>query len=283
MPLLVIAFVKSWKLTLILMTVRAVCQRTAGRLIVWWCEQVIPFVVVSAGVMNVLAGRLQVRILALYSSAGSTAEETIAAVRTVAAFGAQARMSTRYGSLIQAARAQGIRKATAIGVGLGVMYFLVYCCYSLAFYYGYILLDNHETDAGAVRGCSSAVLSADPATYIGKVVNVFFSVIIGAFALGHIAPDLQAFALGRSAGAKLFETIDRVPPIDSCGRAARPIGTSGFLGRIALRDVTFRYPARPDVPVLNGVSLTIEPGTTVALVGPSGSGPLCPPGPRTMI
>ncbi|CEP00952.1 hypothetical protein PBRA_008264 [Plasmodiophora brassicae] len=230
----VIAFVKSWKLTLILMTV-------------------IPFVVVSAGVMNVLAGRLQVRILALYSSAGSTAEETIAAVRTVAAFGAQARMSTRYGSLIQAARAQGIRKATAIGVGLGVMYFLVYCCYSLAFYYGYILLDNHETDAG-------------------KVVNVFFSVIIGAFALGHIAPDLQAFALGRSAGAKLFETIDRVPPIDSCGRAARPIGTSGFLGRIALRDVTFRYPARPDVPVLNGVSLTIEPGTTVALVGPSGSG-----------
>jgi ATP-binding cassette subfamily B protein len=43
-------------------------------------------------------------------------------------------------------------------------------------------------------------------------------------------------------------------------------------GEIAFQDVTFRYPARPEASALNGVSLIVKPGETVALVGPSGAG-----------
>lgn len=43
-------------------------------------------------------------------------------------------------------------------------------------------------------------------------------------------------------------------------------------GEIVFDDVTFRYPARPEVSALNGVSLRVAPGETVALVGPSGAG-----------
>jgi ATP-binding cassette subfamily B protein len=43
-------------------------------------------------------------------------------------------------------------------------------------------------------------------------------------------------------------------------------------GEIAFRAVTFRYPARPEASALNGVSLHVKPGETVALVGPSGAG-----------
>ena len=44
------------------------------------------------------------------------------------------------------------------------------------------------------------------------------------------------------------------------------------VGHVELRDVMFRYPARPDVTVLHDFSLDVPPGTTFALVGQSGSG-----------
>jgi len=43
-------------------------------------------------------------------------------------------------------------------------------------------------------------------------------------------------------------------------------------GRIEFDNVTFHYPSRPNTAALEGVTLTVEPGETVALVGPSGAG-----------
>ena len=43
-------------------------------------------------------------------------------------------------------------------------------------------------------------------------------------------------------------------------------------GHISFKDVKFNYPARPDVKILQGLTLDIQGGKTVALVGPSGCG-----------
>ena len=43
-------------------------------------------------------------------------------------------------------------------------------------------------------------------------------------------------------------------------------------GSVDVGNVCFFYPTRPDVPVLQGLSLNLEPGKTLALVGPSGCG-----------
>src|SRR5436190_4988638 len=71
-----------------------------------------------------------------------------------------------------------------------------------------------------------------------------------------------------ASGARLFEILDRAPQLVApAGAPPLPPGS----GRVELRDVTLRYEgARVDA--LHGVSLAVEPGTTLALVGATGSG-----------
>lgn len=88
--------------------------------------------------------------------------------------------------------------------------------------------------------------------------------------LGQVSPCLSAFAAGQVAASKLFETIRRKPAID-------PYNMNGVVlddikGDVELRNVHFSYPSRPNERVLMGLSLTVPSGTTLALVGESGSG-----------
>ena len=73
-----------------------------------------------------------------------------------------------------------------------------------------------------------------------------------------------------ASGARLFELLDREPRIIAAPDAA-PLPPGD--GRVELRDVTFVYGDEPGaVPALRDVSLTVEPGTTLAIVGATGSG-----------
>ncbi|HEY9154380.1 MAG TPA: ABC transporter transmembrane domain-containing protein, partial [Opitutaceae bacterium] len=64
-----------------------------------------------------------------------------------------------------------------------------------------------------------------------------------------------------------------VAATSSANRPASMSGTPARVsGRVEFRDVSFRYPSRPEMPVLTDVNLLAEPGEVVALVGPSGAG-----------
>lgn len=110
------------------------------------------------------------------------------------------------------------------------------------------------------------MLSATP----GVVINVFLAVLIGSFSLALLAPEMQAITHGRGAAAKLYETIDRVPSIDSADEDGLKPDTC--VGQIQFEHVKFNYPSRPDVPIVKDLSITFPAGKTVALVGASGSG-----------
>jgi ATP-binding cassette subfamily B (MDR/TAP) protein 1 len=68
----------------------------------------------------------------------------------------------------------------------------------------------------------------------------------------------------------LQELFDRQPLIDSWSNDGANLET--VEGSIEFRDVHFRYPTRPEQPVLRGLNLTVKPGQYVALVGASGCG-----------
>lgn len=68
----------------------------------------------------------------------------------------------------------------------------------------------------------------------------------------------------------MFETIKRRPKIDAYDSSGMVL--EEIKGDIELKDVYFRYPARPDVNIFAGFSLVVPNGSTVALVGQSGSG-----------
>ena len=70
------------------------------------------------------------------------------------------------------------------------------------------------------------------------------------------------------ASTRTFQIFDRLTAISNQGGEV----LDSYRGVLQLKEVTFSYPTRPDVLVLDRVSLTIQPGTVVALCGPSGSG-----------
>jgi ATP-binding cassette, subfamily B (MDR/TAP), member 1 len=79
---------------------------------------------------------------------------------------------------------------------------------------------------------------------IGTLLTVVFAVIIGAFSLGSIGPRIEAFAKATAATQKIFQTLDRIPTIDSFDEGGdRP---EGIKGDIELKNVSFIYPARPE-------------------------------------
>jgi ATP-binding cassette subfamily B (MDR/TAP) protein 1 len=74
----------------------------------------------------------------------------------------------------------------------------------------------------------------------------------------------------KGSAQKIVALFERQPEIDSWSEEGIKNGVSQ--GAIEFKDVHFRYPTRPDVPVLRGLNLRIEPGSYVALVGASGCG-----------
>lgn len=81
---------------------------------------------------------------------------------------------------------------------------------------------------------------------------------------------MNSFAAGQAAAYKMFETIKRKPKIDAYD--TNGVVLEDIKGDVELKDVYFRYPARPDVQIFSGFSFYIPSGTTAALVGQNGSG-----------
>ena len=219
--------------------------------------------------MNIFMSKYKVASLSHIADGGTVAEEIIGSVQTAQAFGSQNVLSEMYNTHISKSAYLEKKMAVVHGLSLAVFFFVIYSrwvsiskallldsiflpsSYGLSFSFGTTLLLRGEID-------------------VGIIVNVFLAIMIGSFSLVMLGPELQAVANAKGAAAKLFATIDRVPPIDS----ADPNGLKPekVIGQITLHNIKFNYPPRPDVPILKDLSISFAAGETSALVGASGSG-----------
>jgi len=83
-------------------------------------------------------------------------------------------------------------------------------------------------------------------------------------------PNIKAITEGKVAGKIAYDVIDRKPKILLDDPTSQKVGD--VLGKIEFKNVTFRYPTRPEQKVLDDFSATFEEGKTTAIVGASGSG-----------
>uniref|UniRef100_A0A8C0FPJ6 ATP binding cassette subfamily B member 1 n=1 Tax=Bubo bubo TaxID=30461 RepID=A0A8C0FPJ6_BUBBB len=228
----IVGLIRGWKLTLVILAVSPVLGLSAA---LW------------AKVLSAFTDKEQ----AAYAKAGAVAEEVLAAIRTVIAFGGQEKEIKRYHKNLEDAKRIGIKKAITANISMGAAFLLIYASYALAFWYG-----------------TTLVLTDDYT--IGNVLTVFFSVLIGAFSIGQTAPSIEAFASARGAAYTIFNIIDNEPQIDSYSETGyKP---DHIKGNLEFQNVYFNYPSRPDVEILKGLNLKVSCGQTVALVGGSGCG-----------
>ena len=239
-----------------------------------------PGFIVAGSLLELSGSKYEKRIADAYASANAIASEAITSVKTVIAFSRERTEIKRYEDNLGEAEKQGTNRAAVSGVAWGLFNFVMFCAYGVGCWYGAQLIVRDREDDPAkcdpnVIFANTGELAFDQEGCVtgGVVLSVFFGVLIGGFSLAQAGPNFGAFASARAAAAKLFDVIDKKPVVDSTGNSGGlKVDPATFKGRIELRNATFRYPTRPNEVVLKNVSMVIEAGQQVALVGPSGSG-----------
>ncbi len=183
------------------------------------------------------------------AAATTVAEESLGNVRTVRAFAREDAEVARYGKEVDVAFAMGRSMAVAYGAFQAFGGFVVTAAAAgILWYGGTITLRGEMT--------------------VAELTAYLLYIFMLTAALGGLSSLYSDFNRAAGASDRVFELLDRVPGVVTVGgrRMVEPVG------RMALEGLSFAYPTRPEVTVLDRVDLALEPGKVLALVGQSGGG-----------
>ncbi|XP_040208744.1 ATP-dependent translocase ABCB1-like isoform X2 [Rana temporaria] len=183
--------------------------------------------------------------------AGKIATEAVDNIRTVVSLTRERTFEEMYSESLQKPYRNAQRKAQVYGICFAFSQSFIYFTYAVCYRFGAYLIE-----AGRMNS--------------EEVFLVFSLLAHGAETIGQSISFTPDYANAKSAASHLFALFSIQPAIDSYSEQGRRL--EKWQGNVEFNMVTFNYPSRPDVPVLQELSIKISNGKTVAFVGSSGCG-----------
>ncbi|KAM4688617.1 ATP-binding cassette sub-family B member 5-like [Discoglossus pictus] len=227
-----VAFVVGWEMTLLLLVMMPVL---------------------------VITGLLEARALTGFANrdkkelqiAGKIASEAVDNIRTVVSLTRERTFEQMYSESLQKPFRNAQRKAQTYGICFAFSQSFIHFTYAACYRFGAYMIQIGRMNPE-------------------QVFIVFNLLAYGAIALGFTLSFAPEYAKAKSAASHLFALFEREPAIDTYSQQGQKPDI--FQGYLEFHNVSFNYASRPDVSVLQDLSVKIETGQTVAFVGSSGCG-----------
>jgi ATP-binding cassette subfamily B protein len=182
---------------------------------------------------------------------GAMVTEVLSAMKIVQSFGQASREADRFGDAVERTFETARRRIVLRSIMTAIIILAIFGSIVLLLWRG-------------AEGVASGEITG------GTILSFIVGAMIVAGAFGALTEVYGDLLRGAGAASRLAELLEARPEIASPTRPERlpqpPRGSLSF------RNVTFRYPARPETAALKDFTLEIEPGETIAIVGPSGAG-----------
>jgi ATP-binding cassette subfamily B protein len=181
----------------------------------------------------------------------SHVDETIHEIRTVQAFAHERRESATFVERVNAVFLVAVQRSGALALLIAGVIVLAFSSVGFLLWVG-----AHDVFAGNLTAGSLTAF-------------IFYAMLVAnsTFVLAEVYGELQRAAGASERLLEILATPSIIQPPAQPVRLPEPAA-----GHVIFEDVTFYYPSRPATPALSHLSITVEPGEVVALVGPSGAG-----------
>ena len=213
-----------------------------------------PFIIASAVLSNYTkqGGRDSYREINI--EAGGILSECVINTKTIFSFNFQKEAVRMYLRVLDQAKKDFLRDSFFKGLLIGIGIFSTFCSKATIYHFASVFIRNESLKFEEMTVCVSLSVTISIGCSNGLKGLVFMSKAEKSF-------------------DSIFRTLDTKTEIDVTKEGNQnKISAKNIKGKIEFRNVTFAYPTKLNINVLNGINLCIEPGQAAALVGYSGCG-----------